>query len=524
MGQGQGGGPKPKPINWEQFEKLCSYQCTQPEIAAFFDMSVDNLDLRCRAELGQSLSDIWTKRRFLGKTRLRKAQFAIVERGGPGAATMAIYLDKKIFPDENPNTPPPDTSIFATSNEVEKTEVLTFPEFCAKAYYFQPFPKQEEMRAFGIDLTDTRLLLGARGYGKTDFVTIMGVAYDLYKAWKLGLDLSEYTNLIITKSKARCGALIEEIGNALERNGVPLEKFTGSVIRIQGLIGQDHSVEAITIKTSMRGRHPKRIIMDDPVTDEDVSEAMRTTVKRRYDEAYKLCKNILIIGQPAHALDLYAKLRGIIKTMEVPHGQIPELDADLEAMKLAGVDQHSIEMSYHLRIPVDGAVPFGSLKFIDTYPSGDSVAFIDPSEGGDFTAITILKMVGQGFVFEGYAWQRAWFLCLDEMVPIVKRLGVKKLCFETNTTGQFPLGQLRQVFGPLGIGVVGKNSDSNKEAVIMVAASMSAMLHLSKQSNAAYTEQVTGYTAKAKNDDAPDSLARCLEWLGFIKGKSPKGK
>lgn len=513
------------PINWDQFDQLVAFQCTQEEIAAFFKCSVDTIDRALQAERGESFAEVWSKRRLYGKIRLRKAQFNIVERGGPGAATMAIYLDKKIMPEENPDKPPPPAGsdqltpdLFAIGNGL-----ITFKEFCAKSYYFEPFPKQEEMRAFGIDENVTRLLLGARGYGKTDYVTIMGVAYDLYCAWKLGKDLSEFTNLIITKSKARCGALVEEIKNALVRNGVPLDKSNASVIRIEGLVGQDHSVEAITIKTSMRGRHPKRIIMDDPVTDEDVSEAMRETVKRRYDEAYKLCKNIVIIGQPAHALDLYAKLRGVIKTMEVPHGLIPELDADLAAMKLAGVDQHSIEMSYHLRIPKDGAVPFGSLKFIDQFPVGDSVAFIDPSEGGDFTAITILRMIGEGFVFEGYAWQRAWFLCLDEMVPIVKRLGVRKLCFETNSTGTYPLGQLRQVFGPLGIGVTGKNSDTNKEAVIMVAASMSHLMHLSKQSNAAYTEQVTGYTAKAKHDDGPDSLARLIEWLGFIKGKGKSG-
>lgn len=509
-----------KTFNWEQFDQLVAFQCTQEEICAFFDCHFETLDTALRRERGTSFSEVWAKRRLFGKIRLRKAQFNIVERGGPGAATMAIYLDKKIMPEENPEKPPPPNPDALTDDLVAVGNgLLTFKEFCAKAYYFDPFPKQEEMRAFGMDLTETRLLLGARGYGKTDYVTIMGVAYDLYRAWKLKLDLSEYTNLIITKSKARCGALIEEIKNALKRHGVPLDKANASVIRMDGLIGQDHSIEAITIKTSMRGRHPKRIIMDDPVTDEDVSEAMRETVKRRYDEAYKLCKNIVIIGQPAHALDLYAKLRGIIKTMEVPHGMIPELDADLMAMKLAGVDANSIEMSYHLRIPKDGAIPFGGLKFMDTYPVGDSVAFIDPSDGGDFTAITILRMIGNGFVFEGYAWQKAWFLCLDEMVPICKRLGVRKLCFETNCTGQFPLVQLRQVFGPLGIGVTGKASDTNKEAVIMVAGSMSHLMHLSKQSNAAYTEQVTGYTAKSKHDDAPDSLARCLEWLGFIEGK-----
>jgi len=424
-------------------------------------------------------------------------------------------------------TPPiaPGTAAEITPLEGPKT----FVEFCKTAGYFEPYAKQEEMRAFGFEVTDTRLLLGARGYGKTDFVTIMGTAYDLYVAYRLGKDMSEFTNLIITKSDKRCKAIVAEIAHALEANGIPLDTSNATVIRVQGLIGQDHSVEAITIKTSMRGRHPKRIIMDDPVTDEDVSEAMRTTVKKRYDEAYKLCSNILIIGQPAHALDLYAKLRGIIQTMEVPHGMIPELDVDLEAMKAAGVDEHSIEMSYHLRIPKDGAVPFGDLRFVEEYMFGDSVAFIDPSEGGDFTAITVLRMVGDGIIVEGHAWQKAWFLCLgvsddgtiDEkgMVGICRRLGVRKLCFEINKTGEFPIIQLRQVFGPMGISVVGKNSDSNKEAVIMVAASMSHMIHLSKKSNTAYTEQVTNYTAKAKHDDGPDSLARCLEWIGMIRGK-----
>ena len=54
------------------------------------------------------------------------------------------------------------------------------------------------MQAFAIDMDVTRLLLGSRGYGKTDFCTIMGVAYKQYCAWFDGLGLSEHTVLIIT--------------------------------------------------------------------------------------------------------------------------------------------------------------------------------------------------------------------------------------------------------------------------------------------------------------------------------------
>jgi len=503
-------------IDWDEVYKLVSYQCTQLEIAHFFNCSVDTLDRRARAELGISFADIWARKISLGKIRLRKAAFDHIERGTPGWSTVFNRIDDKlhIFPQ---NSPPEIEG--GPSRDVTDSGIKTFAEFCETAGYFQPFPKQEEMRAFGMDEVVTRMLLGSRGYGKTDFVTIMGIAYALYLAWKNKLDLSEHTNLIITKSGPRATAIISEISEALEKNGVPLDKSNASVIRIEGLIGQDHSVEAITIKTSMRGRHPKRIVMDDPVTDEDVSEAMRALVKRKYDEAYKLCKNILIIGQPAHQHDLYAKLRGIIKTMEVPHGSIPELDADLEAMRLAGVDQNSIEMSYHLRIPVSGTAAFSKIKYIDRFPEKDSVAFIDPSDGGDHTATSVVTSHFDGVAAQGAQWKRAWYHCLDEMLALFIKLKVRKVCFETNCTGTQPIGQLREFFAPHGIGVVGKHSDSNKHACIMQAGSYAPMIHLSKESERSYTDHVVEYEYGAKFDDAPDSLARCLEWLGLIKGK-----
>lgn len=415
-----------------------------------------------------------------------------------------------------PKDPGPEYTQTTQSNPQQKA---TFEQFCERAWYFIPFEKQLEMRAFAIDMDVTRLLLGSRGYGKTDFCTIMGVAYKQYCAWFDGLDLSEHTVLIITKSKSRNGAIIEEIGTALEKNGVPLAKGNASVIRVAGLVGQDHSVEAITIKTSMRGRHPKLIIMDDPVTDEDVSEKMRETVKRRYDEAYKLCKNICIIGQPAHAHDLYAKLRGIVKTMEVPYGSIPQLDADLEAMKIAGVDENSIEMSYHLRVPVSGSAAFAKIKRIDVLPKGKTVAFIDPSDGGDYTAVTIMLGYFDGVACVGFEWKMAWYHCLDEITKKFKEFDVGRVCFETNATGTQPIIQLKEHFKALQIGVVGKHSDSNKHAVIMQAGSYAQRIHLSKQSGQSYTDHVIQYEYGAKSDDAPDSLARCMEWLGLLWGK-----
>lgn len=51
------------------------------------------------------------------------------------------------------------------------------------------------------------------------------------------------------------------------------------------------------------------------------------------------------------------------------------------------------------------------------------------------------------------------------------------------------------------------------------AGSYAHQLYLSKQSDRSYTDHVVKYEYGAKFDDAPDSLARGLEWLGLLKVK-----
>lgn len=390
----------------------------------------------------------------------------------------------------------------------------SFSEFCEAANYPLPYPKQVEMVEFGMVEKAARLILGSRGYGKTDYVVILGIAYDLYLN-------KESTNLIITKSKERNAAILREISQACKANGLTFEKENSSCLRLTGHSGKDHSVSAVTIKTvTLRGRHPKRVIMDDPVTEDDASEATRAHVERVYNEVNKLVGNILIIGQPAHKYDLYAKLRGMVKTMEVPHGTIPELDHDLEAQRLAGVDEASISASYFLKVLSEGTTPFDKIKYLDKFPTGDSsVAFIDPSfEGGDYTALSIVKAHMQGVAVVGYVFKKAWNHCLDEMIPMIKEFKVQKIAFETNALGDMPLGMLRQIV-PKEVGVMGRKSNTNKHSRIMAAGTYAHLIHLSRQSHKLYIQHVTQYEYKAKFDDAPDSLASCLEWIGLIRGK-----
>lgn len=397
----------------------------------------------------------------------------------------------------------------------------SFEEFCKIAGYNPAYPKQEEMREFIIEVDGVRMLLGSRGYGKTDYAVILGYAYKMYCEWCDG-EVQD-SCIIITKSDKKNAQIMREISRILAANEVPMSTDNAEAIRIEGLIGKDDSLCAVTIgSASFRGRHPKRIIFDDPVTPEDTSETVRERAKAVYNEAFKLCGNIAIIGQPAHKFDLYQELRDKINCMEVPHGTIPELDHDLDAQRLGGVDEDSIQASYHLKVSNENASPFAMAGSIDAFPTSGAVAYIDPSfKGIDYTAMSVISGYFSGVAVEGYVRKKAWQHCIEEYLTICKKLNVKKLCIECNSLGDTPLDLIRAKVKEmgLGIGVMGRTSTTDKHADIVNAGTFAESIYLSKKSDKLYIEQVTKYEYKSKFDDAPDSLARGLMWIGIVKTK-----
>ncbi len=493
------------PINWQEFDKLCNIHCTLVEISEWFDCSEDTIERAVKREKGMTFAEYFKRKSGRGKISLRRKMF---ETALSGNVTMQIWLSKNTlgYRDKIEEIILPPVK--------EESPKISFEQFCDNSGYPKPYAKQIEMYEFGINSEGSRMILGSRGYGKTDYVVILGVSYRVYCD-------PTYTVLIITKSEQRNAAMLQEMAKALTANGVTLEKENAGCIRLTGLLGKDHSISAVTLGTnSLRGRHPKLAVLDDPVTDEDVSEATRTKVQRVYNEVNKLCQDILIIGQPVHKYDLYQTLRPVLNKMEVPHGSIPELDHDLEAQRLAGVDEASIQASYFLNVQNESATPFDKIRYMDSFPSGGtSVAFIDPSDGGNETAVSIFKQFGQAMAVVGFSWKRAWNLCIDDIYVIFKKYGVSKVCFETNKHGEQPLDLLRTAFRGSNVGVVGRYSNGNKHSRIMAAGTLAHLIHLSKESHKNYIDHVTRYELGAKVDDAPDSLATGLEWIGVIKGK-----
>lgn len=85
------GRPKTKIVK-EEFEKLCSMQCTLAEIAGWFNCSEDTIENWCKAEYGENFSDVLKKKSCKGKISLRRYQFQSAEAGN---VSMQIWLGKQ---------------------------------------------------------------------------------------------------------------------------------------------------------------------------------------------------------------------------------------------------------------------------------------------------------------------------------------------------------------------------------------------------------------------------------------------
>lgn len=104
-----------KEIDQKEFEKLCGLQCTQEEIAAFFDCSADTIERWCERTYELKFAEVFKQKRGLGKISLRRAQMATAESGN---ATMLIWLGKQHLDQREPK------QAYELAVDIENLDVL----------------------------------------------------------------------------------------------------------------------------------------------------------------------------------------------------------------------------------------------------------------------------------------------------------------------------------------------------------------------------------------------------------------
>jgi len=87
-------GPKRKVMDWKQFNKLCGFQCTLEEIAAWYDCSVDTIERLVKKEKGIGFAEYYQQKKKIGAVSLRRAQMQYALAGN---TALLIWLGKNLL-------------------------------------------------------------------------------------------------------------------------------------------------------------------------------------------------------------------------------------------------------------------------------------------------------------------------------------------------------------------------------------------------------------------------------------------
>jgi hypothetical protein len=89
-----------KKIDQKTFEKLCFMQCTETEIADYFEVSHDTISRWCLRTYKMTFEDVFNMKKAGGKISLRRSQWQLAEKN----PTMAIWLGKQYLGQKDEQT------------------------------------------------------------------------------------------------------------------------------------------------------------------------------------------------------------------------------------------------------------------------------------------------------------------------------------------------------------------------------------------------------------------------------------
>jgi len=89
-----------KEIDWKEFDKLCALQCTEQEIADWFEICTDTLETRIKETYGVTFSELFRRKRGKGKIALRRMQMQACEKGN---TALLIFLGKQYLKQTDKN-------------------------------------------------------------------------------------------------------------------------------------------------------------------------------------------------------------------------------------------------------------------------------------------------------------------------------------------------------------------------------------------------------------------------------------
>ena len=409
-------------------------------------------------------------------------------------------------------------------------EKLSLEEFFNTLYPYKLFPFQTKLIKKIYNTKGVIMLLATRGIGKTDLITALLTLYKVY------INPLERV-LIITNRSTRGKRILFSIGAYIKnnmsifKNVFNLEDINRTEIRTKFNKDKGVSIGYASLGSDIRGDRPTNIVFDDILTMETSHHAIkRQNALIKYQEATSLCKNILIIGNATHELDLYSELKQAskVKIVEIynDHKDLPEIFKINKEEKLSeGISNRTIMANYFGALVSDESTPFSEVMVMTNtseLPSSiELLAYYDFANGGaDYNSLAIVFIHNFKAYIIGINTRGMWSDFIIQTQPLLNELDLKDVYYETNGVGREPT----KIFNSIDINSFGKRTVLNKIQKIASLYPYIKDLILIKNEdidgNIDFIKNFKGYSPSGKcHDDANDSVAMALIQLGFIGGK-----
>lgn len=275
------------------------------------------------------------------------------------------------------------------------------------------------------------------------------------------------------------------------------------------------------IKTSITGKHGDLIITDDIVNLTDrISTAERNRTKLAYMELQNIknrgekCR-FFNTGTPWHKEDAISSMPNkqifdCYNTGLMTRSQIEEIRNKMTPSLFAA--------NYELKHIASEDVLFTNPQFIlDSTPDllYNGIAHVDAAfGGGDGTAFTGIKQIGNLKVVIGRRWDKHINNCVDEIVWLMQHYRLGSIAVEKNADK----GYVADIFRNKGLFVDEYNETMNKFIKISSYLKQEwGYIRFLEETDADYINEILDYTENAAHDDSPDSLSSILRKIKTSK-------
>ena len=278
----------------------------------------------------------------------------------------------------------------------------------------------------------------------------------------------------------------------------------------------------IGTQSSITGKHADRIFTDDIVNLQDrKSRAERDRVKAFYHELHNVCNRggrIFNTGTPWHKEDAFAVMPEAVKfdcyqTGLMDAQKIEELRLTMPPSLFAAnyeLRHIAVEDALFTTAPVYATDAMArevleSDKAVAADLLRDGIAHIDAAYGGgDYTAFTCARRIGDRLYMFGRMWHRHVDTVLDAIIADCQRLHCGPIMCESNADKEFLAKEIRRK------GYSARSYTENENKYMKIAGFLRkwwpsiVWLHGTDKE---YLAQIMDYTEDAEHDDAPDSAA-----------------